>query len=1257
MRRQTIFWTTLPNGVAGSDLRLSVHVAPRLETDEGETLVPFFPDFAGWPGVVAAMTFDVDFPGLGLTLPATRTSADPDTLRWGALFPPSTFVRPNRFAEFGFDHTLVLSYPVHHVVGFLKEQWGKFGVEWPVEYPTWEALAADDAFGPIGFSNKGDLTENGPARKRRLLDALAQRLDATSDDPNDWAIPYHPGPLAAADAVAEPFLQLERFLKPRGAKLLPAVTKPRPDFHDMLALALEHPTLLRLLGLVIDLTVDNPATQDLLAAQVRVVPHWLHALNDAPGDSLSHDIAPLTRCHLGPGRFEIAPRHPALTDLKNRHLRLGDENRFEVIVVDPDGGALKAMMLADNLQRSRTYSSASTAKKRTLTTPDTYSLPSLRSGGFSVARLGRATQFAFQMNAATALNKAAFDSQGLPALPPPEVSAEDVTRGYRWDVLDSLSNQWHTLMARRGQFRFLNLNGDAGEEPFEDEATTIAAPTKAADGSAPDLHLQESLLRWDGWSLAVPRPGRAITPTEDVEYKENTAETDFAFEIHPRAVPDTRRLPRLRLGQTYRFRARAVDLAGNSVPFEQGAQADDAELVTRAQVFARFEPVPQPPVLLRTRRTEAESPELVVIRSEDKDTPAAAITPSDRHILPPRMSQLMAEWHGLFDDETVPGRPLRQAAYQQIKDRDAATLQNHPDAQPEPDQPDSYVYDVNLMTLTYMPDVLARGASVRGLPDNPTSEALIPFDLGSAAPWPGYRPFRLAVVAGTSSGWGFFENNLNRILTVNLSKGDVFTLNLSCYLHEADLKLLAIWSWMLEHLGNNAATEAELAKLAEAGKLSMLTPGRELTLVHAVRTPLAPPELIDLAVTKEAGDTFAVLSQLVSVSRKSTSKVDVIGTWRMPIDTGAGGPDPTVLHDFEAVAFSLPVGTREGPDHLTFHERHEFGDTRYRRVRYQATATSCFTEYFREHSYGLAIDLADIPVVIAKDAQGNPIHIEAATVEVRDGTTGKAYQRERDYTVDGPAGTVAASSGGELPPGASVNVDFVRPDIHATGASVERIVRNSARPAAPKVLYVVPTFRWGRRTAMSSQRSGGGLRVYLERPWWSSGDEEQLGVVLWRPDFGELDPSDRLRPFVTMWGIDPVYQSTDLPGRPTMSAFPHRDPEVAGPVSLAETPGVLVDVAAHKVGFDKERDLWFCDLQINYGHSYQPFIRLALARYQHWSMAGAHLSPVILADFIQLAPDRHASVVPLTLDPPQPHLKAYQVTLSGPSYVSTKATN
>jgi hypothetical protein len=190
-----------------------------------------------------------------------------------------------------------------------------------------------------------------------------------------------------------------------------------------------------------------------------------------------------------------------------------------------------------------------------------------------------------------------------------------------------------------------------------------------------------------------------------------------------------------------------------------------------------------------------------------------------------------------------------------------------------------------------------------------------------------------------------------------------------------------------------------------------------------------------------------------------------------------------------------------------------------------------------------------------------------------------------------------------------------------------RLINSSARPASPKVLYVVPTWTWAGHT-----RIGGGLRAYLDRPWWSSGDEERLGVVLWQGPTSILqnDPPTSLRPFVSMWGFDPVYKSQRVPLMPTADSFPLAT-ALGTDLSIQEVSGALVDVAGHDVGFDFDRGLWYCDIQVADPNgaelkSYMPFVRLALARYQPNSLADCHLSKVVLADFAQLTPTRAASV-------------------------------
>ena len=242
-------------------------------------------------------------------------------------------------------------------------------------------------------------------------------------------------------------------------------------------------------------------------------------------------------------------------------------------------------------------------------------------------------------------------------------------------------------------------------------------------------------------------------------------------------------------------------------------------------------------------------------------------------------------------------------------------------------------------------------------------------------------------------------------------------------------------------------------------------------------------------------------------------------------------------------------------------------------------------------------------------------------------------------------------------------------NIKVVGPKVRTWVPSSAPPPAPEVLYIMPTFGWvrsGNATSKSSWRRGGGLRVYLNRPWNISGFGEMLAVVLPGAGFTgdpNITPTEQpLKNFVTRWGNDPIWQSPFVPGvAPKHTNFPlaRTAPDPNGkwlpsfaPAEEADQPpgpfatsglehpelnnpsaDSLVDVAPHDVFFDVERQLWYCDIEVTWGMSYFPFIRLALARYQpvvaHHT---AHLSNVVLADFMPLVPDRWLNVTQ-TSDP------------------------
>src|SRR4051794_22003006 len=64
MGKQTLLWTTLPNGYSedGRSLRLSLLVSPRLEPD-GDPRLQTFPDFVDWPATLRRAKFVLHFGG------------------------------------------------------------------------------------------------------------------------------------------------------------------------------------------------------------------------------------------------------------------------------------------------------------------------------------------------------------------------------------------------------------------------------------------------------------------------------------------------------------------------------------------------------------------------------------------------------------------------------------------------------------------------------------------------------------------------------------------------------------------------------------------------------------------------------------------------------------------------------------------------------------------------------------------------------------------------------------------------------------------------------------------------------------------------------------------------------------------------------------------------------------------------------------------------------------------------------------------
>lgn len=1273
MAKQSLIWTALPNGYSedGRSLRVSVLLSPRLDAEaDPQTLATFFPDWEDWPKTLAAARITVRCGGAAVAIPVVQTTGPhrvdttlgtPDSAAWKALFGGDLFVRGFEFRDLS-NHAIV-SYDTVGAANLVKGLYSALAGATAGDMPRVSDLVDSPQWGEV-VSAVASLDRSFVDERTGLRDPRAQfrallRKDSASGSASTFELLgrmqlFHTPPSTPKVAthsraddprVTATWREYERTPLPAKADIAKAI-----DFHQVVAAMSSYPTILRRLGLVVDLLIEGTAfaqgANQVLTASADFGPHGL-TVPKTP------DASPRTRVRLSASAFD-AISCPALAPgelrVKGRLLDL-DPRQFDLLNVDVDGAGLKLMNFARSLGRVQEDDARVDAVTRF---EKEVGAPSLRNAGMMLVQRDRASMLSQRFAASRTKNDAAKDVfAGVPGAPGPELWAEDILRGFRIDIWDRTTGRWRSLCEREATY---DLGEGAVTLAVANEETTIRlATTKSSDPSSNQqvVYLHEALVSWTGWSLAAPPPGRAIRPDDSVDKTSAQTDAEIPPGLHFRSSfrPVKGSLPRLRFGREYWIRARAVDLAGNSLPPRESDFGPENP-GQRARSYVRFEPVVAPAVALvrpdgqpTERPAEGESMERLAIRSFNDvyDDPAASAQVARRFLVPVQASVRDAECHGKLDSGGKVDASLFDLLANQ-KDRDATdpaaalqaeSLPMQGPLDPAPVDTTFAVYRDG-EALTYLPDPLAENVAVR-IFDHPAIAPIeiITIPLYPSGKWPHAQPFRIRVYEGAATKPEYKESE--RTLHVPLPKAVRARVRLSMKLSKATRDAMGLWQWM-------SATQRQSAgDLVLDGQHWMFTPWRVLDVVHAVQRPLIAPVISKLLLYRSLADTSVRVRFAATCSLKSTDRLDLHAAWHEPSDDPAAVPSAPALIDRSRgdVAFAITVtdpkdyaqkmlGEARGgvPDHtivgqdriavgmiahdLVRPKHHELHDTRYRRIEYWLEATTRFREY--------------LPRSLLVDATGKPTDEH----------------------------------------------------IKVTGPKVVAWVPSSAPPPAPDVLYVVPTFGWVRSTdeqgARSSWRRGGGLRVYLDRPWCATGYGEMLAVVLPPVSFaGDPDTTPAAHPyrnFVTQWGNDPLWLTPFVAGlAPSRTSFPlaRMAPDATGawlpagapsteadqppgpfPVIDLAPPGLpssgpgaaRVDLAPHDVFYDPTRRLWYCDIEIKQGATYAPFVRLALARYQPVSIAGAHLSAVVLADFMSLTPDRWLTVRH-TSDPRRRHVSVW----------------
>jgi hypothetical protein len=637
----------------------------------------------------------------------------------------------------------------------------------------------------------------------------------------------------------------------------------------------------------------------------------------------------------------------------------------------------------------------------------------------------------------------------------------------------------------------------------------------------------------------------------------------------------------------------------------------------------------------------------------------------ERWIVPPRISARLVEWHGMFDghesieelgefDDVL----TKDGAFPTVKTRGYSrkvteTKSGSPDEQPSRlpvrQSPHPVKVGPKPSKNRYYPDPLAMGVAYR-LTDSAghvfPGERMSGFVdfyslLGRSRDWPKATAFRIRLIGGSkqegkdypspSNDW----NNAIRVLTITLPPGMQAKLELSSHFGEeitgSRTRLYGMAAWhtksaaldqlksLQEFLKKSNRTvsksvkvalekeqsmlekllkEEEVLNHALNGRLPVLTPAKVIELVHAVECPLQVPLLvcvddtpnppprkcsieatsIEGRLVRDRNSTKVTLGLEICADSQTTGEVELHAKWEDVLD------DPQKCID----AAACPKG--------------------YLPMSHSEVVAKYTVQLANGLNWGIVfpVNQDDVPVIhdFAKGTMpGSGTQYRKVTYWVN------ANSR---FRAEFPFESTHTFSQESLPK--------------------MRHVLSSSPPLAPSVAYLVPELGWKLHVDTSEKASpptlfhtrvGGHLKIYLDRPWFTSGAGEKLGIVLWPFRNGVPDSP---RDFVTQWGMDPIFV-LDKPFSllPNANHFPGSVIQEATVIHNGkEWP---VELATFEPVFDFEKQMWSCSMQVTPVPSYCTFIRFALVRYQEHSIPGCQVSSVALADFAQLLPDRSVSIV------------------------------
>jgi hypothetical protein len=1215
-------WTVLPNGYADPDRRvfkLALVVSLRAITVNG--LLGDMLELTDWPAQLATLdTVSLFVEGQQGTVQATVTSDRPSSALWRALFAPTTFVQLTGGGEVGDAEQVASSVAYQPLVRTLRGIYegttaARDATARSQSNPLSKALSGLAQWSLVQSDASDSAAPGGMAFARAVVPAAAATVQTQVANLLDPTTMTAASIAAAADllrahglddaASVVPLVSVIRRLRgagtgTNGAAVPISPHEPGPgrldhvrpveqaDFHQVLGLVSAQPALALALGLRFELQM--PAFEGERSIRVTGgLPLLLPG--GAPWSRVVADRAS--------GRFTMATQPNAPTEIVQGMLDLrpngpGSE-KYVLTTLDVVGITAQLAGMAANA-------------------PASPQLPARRNVGITLAQVDRrASVVQHTVARGKAIAESFGQPQGIEPLTRPQVPqnavatvgpgetvlfADDVTAGYRVDVRDG-DGEWRSLMRRVARYTIGRDRHSpvlsADDEGFID-AITVVEQRDAAGAS--QLEVSETVCTWDGWSSVVRRPGPSVSSDGNggVHTELVPRQVSDAYPLRIEVAVKDGTLPRLRFGHRYQFRVHAVDLAGNSID----PALCDPGLVSPAVTYRRLDPLPAPVLVLRRALSAGESITRLVVRSDGKGNPLGGC---ERHVAAPKAWQNLAELHGHFDAAMGVDSPERAAARQRLLTLGALEAGACTDVMvPDPADPTRQIPAPGISIAVNEdapgPPTGSLDALVRGMPlpageyvVHNTDAMIIPYlvdPLATGVALAGL-PTPSGEVVTVKFGGGAWPNVQPLRLIARPGSGGVGVETGSAAGRPTLTVTIPPAAEIVTSLSSTltpaglALMEIDLPEHAKQGALAgqeaLLTPAQEVRFVHAVRCPLLP-----LAMQTATADAKRAVGATV-VTVTGTAVCHPASTARLDIEATwqeliDDGVSEVRSEPRTAVVGSVTVA----PDTPTvsWKVRHALGDNKRRDITYRPVATTRFREYFAP----------------------------------------------------------------DTPP-----EELVR----RVKTGIMTVAVNTARPDLPEIHSVLPTFRWQRTLAqgvLTSVRRTAGLRVWLHRPWGLTGTDERLGVLVYRDQAGGEAAKEAfkkgahpLHTEISRWCGDPLDGWAHTAPHLTAANFPARTEldQSLPAVQLPGGPAVHRDVLGHAVHYDRDRALWFADvdIEINDDQKYFPFVRLALVRHQPQSVPGCQVSDVVVTDPIQLPPMR-------TLTASVQGPDRIQVTVTGP---------